>query len=287
MRLIRTTTLKGQNRHGDSLIQKFGHLRRIEYWNISWWVAVTFTLGSAVWVVNGFVAFLPLCNSSVSKLDTTNGWTAWIGATLFEFGAVFAMWEAWNREDVADFGWNVEKALHNLSRSDVENGAVTLSDPKGKKPEKHWIWYSGDAKYWHEIGFLAAFIQFCGASIFWISGFTAIPTIQDAISPHTGLLDGIFWTPQVVGGSGFIISSALLMLEIQKKWYLPEPLLLGWQIGFWNFIGGIGFTLCGALGYAANVNSGVQYQSSLSTFWGGWAFLIGSTIQWYESVNSV
>lgn len=55
----------------------------------------------------------------------------------------------------------------------------------------------------------------------------------------------------------------------------------------WNFIGAIGFTLCGALGYAADVNSGAEYQSNLSTFWGGWAFLIGSLLQWYESVNSV
>jgi hypothetical protein len=37
--------------------------------------------------------------------------------------------------------------------------------------------------------------------------FTAIPTIQDAISPHTGLLDGVFWVPQVIGGTGFVISA--------------------------------------------------------------------------------
>lgn len=55
----------------------------------------------------------------------------------------------------------------------------------------------------------------------------------------------------------------------------------------WNFIGAIGFTLCGALGYAAGASSGAEYQSNLSTFWGGWAFLIGSLLQWYESVNSV
>lgn len=55
----------------------------------------------------------------------------------------------------------------------------------------------------------------------------------------------------------------------------------------WNLIGGIGFTLCGALGYAAEASSGAAYQSTLSTFWGGWAFLIGSVIQWYESVNSI
>lgn len=98
------------------------------------------------------------------------GWSAWIGATIFEFGGVFAMWEAWNRGDVADFGWAVERTLHNQSRADGEDGSVSPGDPKSERPKKRWIWYSGDAKYWHEIGFLAAFIQLCGASIFWISG---------------------------------------------------------------------------------------------------------------------
>ena len=55
----------------------------------------------------------------------------------------------------------------------------------------------------------------------------------------------------------------------------------------WNFIGGVGFALCGALGYGSVSKSGVLYQSTLCTFWGSWAFLIGSVLQWYESVNGV
>lgn len=47
---------------------------------------------------------------------------------------------------------------------------------------------------------------------------------------------------------------------------------------------GIGFTLCGALGFAAS-NSGCVYQGSLATFWGSWCFLVGSVIQWYESLD--
>jgi hypothetical protein len=30
------------------------------YWNISWLVAVTFTLGSIIWVLNSFFTLLPL-----------------------------------------------------------------------------------------------------------------------------------------------------------------------------------------------------------------------------------
>ena len=95
------------------------------------------------------------------------------------------------------------------------------------------------------------------------------------------------------------------MLETQSKWYVPAPKVLGWHIGLWNLIGAIGFTvrmyshcgfaenwyalltplkLCGALGPAYG-NSGAQYEASLATFWGSWAFLIGSIVQWYESLD--
>ena len=95
------------------------------------------------------------------------------------------------------------------------------------------------------------------------------------------------------------------MLETQRQWYIPAFGVLGWHIGFWNLVGAIGFTvrvsycpspinveyswlintkLCGALGPAYG-NSGAQYEASLATFWGSWAFLIGSVIQWYESLD--
>ena len=53
-------------------------------------------------------------------------------------------------------------------------------------------------------------------------------------------------------------------------------------VGFWNLIGALGFTLCGAFGYSSS--SGLEYQSALSTFWGSWAFLIGSGCQIWEVI---
>lgn len=82
------------------------------------------------------------------------------------------------------------------------------SDPANAEQGNGWTWFPSlhDLKshYLYEIGFLACFFQFCGATIFWISGFTALPGINDRLSQ--GLLDGIYWIPQIVGGAGFIIS---------------------------------------------------------------------------------
>ena len=67
------------------------------------------------------------------------------------------------------------------------------------------------------------------------------------------------------------------MLETQEKWYLPAMNTLGWHIGFWNWIGALGFTLCGALGFGINA-PGFEYASTLATFIGSWAFLVSAIV---------
>ncbi|MCJ1414453.1 hypothetical protein MMC32_000779 [Xylographa parallela] len=197
------------------------------------------------------------------------------------------------------------------SASSVEAEAHGQADKaawEDAREGRSWQWFPSrhelTTHYLRDIGFLACLAQMFGASVFWISGFTALPGVNNKLSQ--GLLDGIYWTPQVVGGMGFVVSgwvvepsskptrfislltgtpSTLFMLETQKRWYIPALNVLGWHIGFWNLIGAIGFTLSGALG-PDYLNSGAQYQAGLATFWGSWAFLIGSLIQWYECLDT-
>lgn len=89
-----------------------------------------------------------------------------------------------------------------------ENSAADGKELKEMDTKPSWIWFPStyDLKthYLRDIGFLACLFQFLGATIFWISGFTALPGVNNKMSQ--GLLDGVFWTPQVIGGSGFIVS---------------------------------------------------------------------------------
>lgn len=64
------------------------------------------------------------------------------------------------------------------------------------------------------------------------------------------------------------------MLETQPNWYTPSPTTLGWHIGLWNLIGALGFTLCGALGFASGSSQACEEASLWSTFIGSWAFLV-------------
>lgn len=292
------------------------------YWDISWLVAYVFTWGSIVWVLNSFFVWLPLVRPSSefkNEIATAGGVTAFVGATIFVGGSVLLMLEAVNENRVGCFGWAVERVFedygphkggwwrlkpdfdhcthHHLNKENLvgksaqsSSAAATGSESRTESEvstgrTSSWVWFPSERElkthYIHELGFLACSAQMVGATIFWISGVTALPGVLNHLS--LGLEDGIFWTPQIVGGSGFIISGLLFMLETQQKWYLPALNTLGWHIGFWNTIGGIGFTLCPAFGY--DTASWAVFQSSLSTFWASWAFLIGSLIQLYESLQ--
>lgn len=265
-------------------------VKQVPYWDISYLVAIIFTLGSCVWVVNAFFVWLPLVKPSTKFNDEITfggGISAFIGATIFELGSILLMLEAINEDRAGCFGWAVESVETNVllrvssCRHHHANRGNLVS--RGAMSWQWWpSWTDLTHHYLHDFGFLAGTAQLCGASIFWISGFTALPGINDHLPQN--LLDGVYWVPQIVGGSGFIVSGTLYMLETQEKWYKPAFGILGWHIGFWNLIGAIGFTLSGALGPAFG-SSRAEYEAALATFWGSWAFLVGSTIQWYESLD--
>lgn len=283
-------------------------------WDVSYLVAVIFTWGSVVWVINSFFVWLPLqlpSSEFPGEIANAGGITAFIGATIFELGSMLLMLEAVNEERADCFGWAVEEVWeegaklirvktdeegcrhhHRNKKNLVGKGrAATAEKEHEQEPtsrdKRNWTWcptwYELRTHYFKEVGFLACFAQMIGATIFWISGFTALPPIYSRLT-STAAQNGAYWLPQVIGGTGFIVSGTLFMLETQQKWYLPAWKVLGWHIGAWNLVGGIGFTLCGALGFAA-ANSGAVYQGSLATFWGSWCFLVGSAIQWYESLD--
>ncbi|KIW65370.1 hypothetical protein PV04_07636 [Phialophora macrospora] len=291
-------------------------------WDISWLVAFIFTWGSVVWVMNGFFVWLPVVAPSTEfdgEIYYGGGITAFIGAIVFfEVGSVLLIFEAINANNTGCFGWALEQLVdderagphrlrviasrehchhhhqnrHNLvgkpsrlTAPEVIPKSRPKSAPDDAKKQWRWFptWYDLRTHYCREIGFLAGCAQLFGATVFGVSGFTALPGIINHLEPEWKL-NAAYWIPQVIGGSGFIVSSTLYLLETQQRWWKPALHLLGWHIAFWNLVGALGFTLCGALGMAYK-NSGAQYEAGLATFWGSWAFLIGSYLQLYESLN--
>jgi hypothetical protein len=256
------------------------------------------------------------------EVSSGGGVTAFIGATIFEFGSVLLMLEAINENRAGCFGWAVELLFddtqpsqhkgakmrvipahgacthHHLNRGNLVGKSAPRESAAGEGEgegddgyansegrSRDWLWFPSvhdlRTHYLREIGFLACSAQMFGATIFWISGFTALPGIYNHLSPR--LVTGVYWVPQIIGGSGFIASGTLFMIETQERWWKPAPATLGWHVGFWNLVGGLGFTLCPAFGLDAA--SWAQLQASTSTFWASWAFLIASLFQLYESLQ--
>ena len=61
------------------------------YWDISYWVAVLFTVGCLIFIACGLLAWFPLAYDSLAddtRLTDASGWTSLVGATLFQAGAV-------------------------------------------------------------------------------------------------------------------------------------------------------------------------------------------------------
>ena len=97
-------------------------LTKYPYWDVSYLVAIVFTWGSVIWCINAFFVWLPLqvpSSEFENEITYGGGITAFIGATVFEFGSVLLMIEAVNEKRADCFGWALEEVFD-------ESGAIRL-----------------------------------------------------------------------------------------------------------------------------------------------------------------
>lgn len=250
-------------------------------WDISFWVAVMFVVGSAAWICNGHLLYTPLSPTPSPPHANAAAWLAFVGGSFFELGAYLAYVEALNAGHEQMFvelrrALDREKQRKGLVSDDASEDR--LVDGRKGKYRFRWMYaclvfhqdllakrlfvclISGTCSP-RDIGYLASIIQLFAATIFWVSTISGLPQVIPSLAtawPPSAITIVFFWTPQVIGGCGFIIASLLLMFEEQKRWWKIEPLRIGWHVAFWNLVGAVGFTLCGALGYASTRSTKVR-----------------------------
>ncbi|QKX58083.1 uncharacterized protein TRUGW13939_05204 [Talaromyces rugulosus] len=272
------------------------------YWDISYLIAVFFTIGSLLFVVSGLFYWLPLVapSSQFSTEATAGDALSFVGATLFQVGAVLLVFEACNENQTGCFGWALHQVLSEedrrvLAKVDVHSckhhhqdmlqaDSTKQRQKQQLQTDRKWTWcpswFELRTHYFHEIGFVASVAMSVGATIFYVCGICTLPPIYNNMSK--GALEGVYYLTYLVGGVFFVISSVLYVLETQPTWYTPSPHLLGWHIGVWNLIGSVGWTLAASFGYCSS--SWCSYQSYLTLFWASVAFSIGSILLWYEAL---
>jgi hypothetical protein len=277
------------------------------YWDMAYLVAMAYTIGSVIWVINGFFAWLPIAYPQTefeNETTTGNGVTAFMGVIFFQIGAYLALLEAINdgcfhgsamrrilegravdekqmvdakvheffrhlaptsssskgnkqaekqaNEVDPEAGWRTKSiadenpgAVYPPNKSaPTRRGAMDLGADEGESREymtfKWWFsWQAFKSHHVHEVGFLACFIQFIGATIFLVTGTVALPPIITSLEQWQ--LNAAYWIPQMIASAFFITASMLFVLETQEKWYKPAPQVLGWWIGFGALVGSIGF----------------------------------------------
>ncbi len=306
------------------------------YWDVSWLIGISFTIGCLLFVACGFFYWLPIAYPDATfshEKDIAGGLTAFIGATLFQIGAVLLLLESYNDRAETKFGgaietWFAEKFKTRLGSQPAKEiaGSADASNPlhadtpseegesstpsppladqgSREKPaanrhksfgqsriendnpfgEREWrwlpSWHDVRTHYIYEVGFLASFTMSLGATIFYICGILALPGI------HLTKVEkqGAYYFPYLFGGVLFFLSSCLYILETQPNWYTPQPFKIGWHIGVFNMIGGLGWTLAASFGFCDP--HWCSYQSELALIWASCAFSFGSALQWYESLD--
>ena len=90
----------------------------------------------------------------------------------------------------------------------------------------------------------------------------------------------------MIGSIFFIINSYLTMVESSHSWFGIKFWDLGWQAGFWNLLGAIGFLLSGLFGALVYPTQCCQkWGTFFSTWWGSIFFLISSYLLIPEALN--
>ncbi|KWU41518.1 hypothetical protein RHOSPDRAFT_27580 [Rhodotorula sp. JG-1b] len=160
--------------------------------------------------------------------------------------------------------------------------------PCRRSPRPQWKWFGLPPRHKRlDLGFLANAIQLFGAVAFEISVICGLPGVLGA----SGAVGGVEQEGRVEREWIAAYWARLVFaLETQTRWYKPNLVSIGWWIGIWNVIGGFGFWFCGIFGVwrQTDISNPEHYQrwgTAFSTFWGSWAFLIGSYIQMLETLN--
>lgn len=275
----------------------------------SWLAACLFTIGSGVFVINGFFLLLPMVQPGWNfKGEGTYAGpaTSILGSTIFLLGGWAAMLQALNmkrgRIDGQGFDPEDDEELDeekgdghaapqvlelSYDGASVDNSAtercltpITSTIKPAMIGSSAFIWYPSLSEfrdmYQGDPRYIAAIIQMLGASIFSISTIANIPGVMDLT--NTLVLDTLSLLPTFIGGLCFLIAALIQTRIAQDEWYSPTLWQLKWHIMFWNCVGSTGFALAGGLPL---FGEGMMFQATLADFWGSWGFMIGSFIQWY------
>ena len=235
--------------------------------NLSWWVGFLFTIGSVVWLVNGSLLMWPVAARSFENWSTAL--SAFVGGSIFLFGAYAALAEVFNRRPFLE--------VHRTG--DAPPSIHLAHHPDQPTPrEKRWFLFAVEFGSW--AWWLNA-AQMVGATVFLIACAAGLLLPAGPSFPERPW----YWDPQMIGASFFLLASLMALVEAQEKIWKPAWKRLGWHAAFFNGVGAVGFFLCAWYGANTSSPDSLYWGSTFSTFWGSLAFLLASYLMLLEALN--
>lgn len=224
--------------------------------DVEFWIAFSWVLGSISWVSSvhksifpndyvwfgviaivinfhslqvmvGYLEYLPLLHPSHAPQQYQTAAWGLLGGTLFQIGSYLKFLEPSNLHNhgfVPSIGALLEAQPESTprGRTMLSNAADDKSIVIGTRPSR-------------DLGYLASTIQLVAATIFWAGTMTCLPEIVPnflnvplKLNLSSETTNALFWTGEIIGSCGFLVSSVLYMLEEQTTWRKPNLRSVGW-----------------------------------------------------------
>ena len=127
----------------------------------------------------------------------------------------------------------------------------------------------------HDRNWLAAAIQFPGTLFFNLSTMAALSHNATAAEA-----DRYVWRPDLFGSVLFLVSSAIGVLAVSRRFFSMQPRSMPWRIAWVNLLGSVLFMASAVASYVVP-STDEQLGAHLAvagTFWGAVCFLVGAAL---------
>jgi hypothetical protein len=216
----------------DGKLAPIGGYRRMRWWgwepaSMTWWIAVVFTLGSALLIIGSLGPFMPY---RVVHSVTF----AFLGSTCFTIANYMALLEIINADRTIQA--EVDKLESTLPMDTRQDEPIT---PKIEPAKFHWWGWRP-----RELSYMATFIMFVGGLLFKLCYVFGVCKWMNWVE-----VDILINVPGLIGALCFLLSSYLYVVEVVHKPWGVQLHSIAWWIAFTCLLGSLGYTISALYGF--------------------------------------
>jgi hypothetical protein len=233
---------------------------RMRWWgweprNLTWWIAIIFTVGSALLVIGSLGPFMPNRIAHAATFSV-------LGSACFTIANYLSLLEIINAD---------RRSRLEINRL-VHSTAATSEIPAFR----WWAWMP------HELSYMATFVMFAGGLLFKLCYVFGVLKWSNWIE-----VDILINVPGLIGSLCFLLASYLYVVEIVHKAWGFRLKSISWWSAFTCLLGSLGYTISGIYGLFGQGPIVVEQKwgNYLAVFLGAVFFLISSYLMVPEALD--